>query len=393
MLKQLHSRQLESNAIGSMIQPGATIGILGGGQLGRMSILAGRRMGYRFHVFEPLPNCPAGMVADSETNASYLDMEAIKAFGKSVDVVTMEFENVPAAAAEALAALCPVHPSPYVLATCQNRLREKTFLRDSGFPCAPFRVVRSAEELTAAVAELGYPCVLKTADFGYDGKGQYKLAQEEDFAALWDKLGYPVGVLEKWIHFTGEYSVLCARNASGEEAVFPLAENHHVNHILHTTICPARIAAAKAAEAEELARSIAEKLGLIGLLGVELFLAENGEWIVNELAPRPHNSGHHTLEACRTNQFEQHIRAVCGLPLGSTEVVAPAVMVNILGDAWSKGAPNWEAILSNPNAKLHLYDKGEPRRGRKMGHFTVLGDSVESALEEALILEAKLLRK
>lgn len=374
-----------------MIQPGATIGILGGGQLGRMSILAGRRMGYRFHVFEPAANCPAGMVADRETNASYMDQAAIRAFGKSVDVVTMEFENVPAVAAEALAAIKPVHPSPFVLATCQNRLREKTFLRDSGFPCAPFQVVYSAKDLTQAVAKLGYPCVLKTADFGYDGKGQYKIAKEEDFGALWARLGYPVGVLEKWIHFTGEFSVICARNVQGEEAVFPLAENQHVHHILHTTICPARISPAKAQEAEALARSIARKIGLVGLLGVELFLTEAGEWLVNELAPRPHNSGHHTIEACRTSQFEQHIRAVCGLPLGDTSIIAPAVMLNLLGDVWARGTPDWTVILKSPNAKLHLYDKGEPRSGRKMGHFTVLRASVEEALAEALDLENKLL--
>lgn len=376
-----------------MIQPGATIGILGGGQLGRMSILAGRHMGYRFHVFEPAANCPAGMVADHETNASYLDQAAVKAFGESVDVITMEFENVPAVAAEALATIRPVHPSPFVLATCQNRLREKTFLRDSGFPCAPFRVVQSAIELKQAVAELGHPCVLKTADFGYDGKGQYKITKEEDFDALWKKLGYPIGVLEKWIHFSGEFSVICARNSSGEEAVFPLAENHHEHHILHTTICPARMEPAKAQEAETLARAIARKLGVVGLLGVELFLTNDGEWLVNELAPRPHNSGHHTIEACRTSQFEQHIRAVCGLPLGDTSLVAPAVMVNLLGNVWANGTPDWSVIWKSPRAKLHLYDKGEPRMGRKMGHFTVLGESVEAALAEAQALENKLLRK
>ncbi|MDX2110628.1 MAG: 5-(carboxyamino)imidazole ribonucleotide synthase [Verrucomicrobiota bacterium] len=374
-----------------MITPGSTIGILGGGQLGRMSVLSGRRMGYKFIIYEPSAGSAAGMVADKEINASYTDLSALEAFGDAVDVVTLEFENVPTIALSVLEKKRPVHPSKEVLGTCQNRLKEKLFLRTNGIPCAPFEVVHSAEELSQAVAKLGLPCVLKTADFGYDGKGQHKIVGTENLAELWKKLGYHTGVVEKWISFQGEYSVICARNEQGEEAVFPVAENQHVHHILHTTIVPARISEALVKEAEDCALLIARKLNVIGLLAVELFLTTEGKWLVNELAPRPHNSGHYSFDACLTSQFEQHVRAVCGLPLGSTALLRPVVMINLLGDIWKYGEPDWSVLLSEPSVKLHLYDKGEPRPGRKMGHFCVLANDVEDALLSARKLEAALI--
>ena len=352
-----------------IIPPGSTLGMLGGGQLGRMSILAGRRLGYGFHVFEPSPGGPASMVADRETNAAYTDAAALEAFARSVDRITLEFENIPSAPLQAIGAVVDVTPGPQVLHIAQNRRREKEFLQSQGFPCAPFAIVGSQAELEAAVARIGYPCVLKTADFGYDGKGQRKLRPEDDLAEVWASFNAPLAVLEGWIAFSGEFSVICARNARGEEAVFPIAENIHRHHILHTSIVPARIDSARAAEAEDLARRITRALDVVGVLAVELFLTPEG-WIVNELAPRPHNSGHYTFDACLTSQFEQHIRAICNLPLGDTRLLRPVVMVNLLGDVWAQGEPDWAELLREPEAKLHLYGKKEARPGRKMGHVT-----------------------
>lgn len=366
-----------------MLLPGSTIGMLGGGQLGRMSLLAGRRMGYRFHVFEPSqPSCAAA-VAEATMTASYLDRSALAAFAEAVQLVTLEFENVPASALEFLELTRPVHPGSEVLRICQNRLREKLFLRERGFPCAPFAVVHSGAELEQAVATLGTPCVLKTADFGYDGKGQYKIVHPSAVSGLWERFGAQTGVLEQWIRHRGEFSVIVARNGRGQQAVYPLAENEHRQHILHRTIVPARVEPKLARQACALALTVAETIGVVGLLAVELFLTEDDAWLVNELAPRPHNSGHHTLESCLTSQFEQHIRAVCGLPLGSTELLSPAVMVNLLGEVWQAGPPDWASLLADERCKLHLYDKGEARPGRKMGHFTTLAPTVEAALAAA----------
>lgn len=375
----------------SPILPGATIGMLGGGQLGRMSLLAGRKMGYRFVVLDPAgERAPAAPVADVVIEAPYDDEAALRQLAAQVDVVTVEFENVSAAAMDLLAETVPVRPGSHVLATCQNRRAEKTFLREHGIPCAPFAVVDSVSSLAAAIAEIGTPAVLKTADFGYDGKGQIKLRGGEDPAAIWAQLDAPMGVLERWITFEGEYSVICARGANGEERAFPLAENLHVNHILHTTIAPARLPAEAAREAEALALRVARELGVIGLVGVELFRTTDG-WLVNEMAPRPHNSGHHTFDAGRTSQFEQHIRAVCGLPLGDPALFSPVVMVNLLGDVWRDGvAPDWTRIWQHPRAKLHLYGKDRAKPGRKMGHFTVSADTVEAALAEAYEIEKSL---
>ena len=362
------------------IQPGGIVGILGGGQLGRMLAIAARRMGYRVHAYEPQPDCPAGQICDVEVNAPYTDSASLRAFAEGVDVISFEFENIPRSAVEAVEALRPVRPRGEVLHICQNREREKTFLQANGFPCAPFRVVDSGEALSTALAEIGTPAVLKTADFGYDGKGQVKLTGEVDAEAVWSKFGAPRGVLEKWIPFQAELSVVCARGLDSTIAAFPASENIHTNHILDLSIVPARFSTAILQKAETIASEISRKLEVIGLLAVEFFLTTDGELLVNELAPRPHNSGHFTFDACVTSQFEQQLRAVCGLPLGSPELLRPVVMWNILGDLWKNGTPDWTAVLRDPRAKLHLYGKSEARPGRKMGHVCLMAETIDEAL-------------
>ncbi|MGB0409690.1 MAG: 5-(carboxyamino)imidazole ribonucleotide synthase [Opitutales bacterium] len=370
-----------------MIRPGSTIGLLGGGQLGRMLILAGRSLGYRFHVFEPKGPCAAGRVADLEINAEYSDLAALRAFAESVDLITLEFENIPADVIDTLSAIKPVLPGKAALQICQHREREKDFLKTNGLPCAPFEYADSPESLNAAVHRIGFPCVIKTAAFGYDGKGQIKLNaahEAEDCASLWNFLGQPPRVVvERWIQHVGEFSVICARHADGTKSTFPMAENIHVDHILHASIVPARVTEATREAGEALACRIADLLDVVGLIAVELFLDANGELIINEMAPRPHNSGHYSIEGCLTSQFEQHLRAVCSLPFGSTSLHRPTVMINLLGDLWDNGEPDWSRLLQDPRCKLHLYDKGEARPGRKMGHFTVMGDAIDEALHRA----------
>ena len=373
------------------LQPGGTIGILGGGQLGRMSAIAARRLGYKVRTFDPSPGACAAAIADEHVAADWSDTAALTRFAQGCGRVTLEFENIPPATVEFVAKSVPCHPSASVLATCQNRRREKEFLRASGIPCAGFAVVSSLAELQAAAKAIGFPCVLKTADFGYDGKGQVKLpTAEADLAAAWEKIGGAVGVLEAWVSFQMEISVLVARTVDGRTAVYDPAENIHRNHILHLSLSPARISAATAAEARALALSIAEKIQLVGLLAVEMFV-QDGRIVVNELAPRPHNSGHQTFDAHETSQFEQHVRAVCGLPLGGTRPLAPSAMVNLLGDVWRNGQePDWTKVLADPSAKLHLYDKGKAAPGRKMGHITVTAPTLEEALRRAEALHAAL---
>ncbi len=370
-----------------MILPGSTIGILGGGQLGRMLILAGRTLGYKFHVFEPKGPCAAGMVADLEVNADYSDREALRKFAESVDVITLEFENIPADAIDFISSITPVHPGREVLNICQHRQREKDFLKASGFPCVPFEYADSAAGLEHALKVLGYPCVIKTAAFGYDGKGQVKLNQPsdaQDCDALWERLGNPSRVVvEEWIEHSGEFSVICARSVDGQMKTFPMAENEHRNHILHASIVPARLDPKLKEEGAALACELAEKLEVIGLIAVELFLDPSGKLLVNEMAPRPHNSGHYSMDACVTGQFEQLIRVVAGAPFGSTDLMKPCVMINLLGDLWQSGEPDWSSLLVDESVKLHLYDKGAARVGRKMGHFTVIADSVDDALRRA----------
>ncbi len=373
------------------LQPGGTIGIRGGGQLGRMSAIAARRLGYKVRTFDPSPGACAAAIADEHVAADWSDTAALTRFAQGCGRVTLEFENIPPATVEFVAKSVPCHPSASVLATCQNRRREKEFLRASGIPCAGFAVVSSLAELQAAAKAIGFPCVLKTADFGYDGKGQVKLpTAEADLAAAWAKIGGAVGVLEAWVPFQMEISVLVARTVDGRTAVYDPAENIHRNHILHLSLSPARVSEATAAEARALALSIAEKIGLVGLLAVEMFVRD-GRIVVNELAPRPHNSGHQTFDAHETSQFEQHVRAVCGLPLGGTRPLAPSAMVNLLGDVWRNGQePDWTKVLADPSAKLHLYDKGKAAPGRKMGHITVTAPTLEEALRRAEALHAAL---
>ena len=357
-----------------MILPGATIGILGGGQLGRMSALAARPLGYRIHIYDPQEDCPAASVADRVFAGAFTEESKLKTFLDSIDVLTFEFENVAPGLLRSLAPDLPIRPSPGILETAQHRVREKLFFREHGLPCAPFHIVRSAEDLAAATADLGFPCVLKTAAFGYDGKGQQTFRKEACWEDIWADFGAPEGVVEKWLTFAHELSVLIARSPSGAMAHFAPAANEHRHHILHTSMVPGPFPEAVQTAAVNLARRVAEALQLEGLLAVEMFLTHEGELVLNEMAPRPHNSGHHTIEACVTSQFEQHIRAICDLPLGDPGLRHPVVMTNLLGDLWQDGEPDWTKVLNDPRQKLHLYGKTDARPGRKMGHFTTLGD-------------------
>ena len=361
------------------ILPGAAVGVLGSGQLGRMFAIAARQMGYRVHTFSPDTDTPTGQVADVEVTAAYEDLDRVREFARGVKVVTFEFENVPAATAAAAAEHAPVRPAGVVLHTTQNRLREKTFLSKHGFPVTPFKAVRSAEDLAAAVQELGLPGVLKTAAFGYDGKGQRKLAAPADVDAAGAALGGAEWVYEAFVDFEREVSVVASRGTDGQFAHWGVIANDHRNHILDLSVSPAGVTPDIAREAEDVARGILEQLGVVGVLCVEFFLAKSGRLLVNELAPRPHNSGHLTIDASATSQFEQQLRAVCGLPLGSTTMRRPAAMAQLLGDLWVEGEPDWAAALALPDVKLHLYGKAEARPGRKMGHLTALADTPADA--------------
>jgi len=369
------------------IQPGKTIGVLGGGQLGRMLAQAANRLGYRVQIFEPQEDCPAGAAAYREVNAPYEDLAALTDFARGCDVITFEFENVPAASLQAIESLAVLRPHWNVLWTSQNRSREKRWLRDNGFPHAKFA---EGTDVAAGIRDVGVPCVVKTADFGYDGKGQLKVMTEADIPAAVQKFAGQAVVIEQFVDFACEVSAVVARSPNAAVRVFPIAENIHTNHILDFSIVPARVAPAVAAAAEKLARLIAEKINLVGVMGVEFFVTKAGEVLVNELAPRTHNSGHWTLDACMTSQFEQQVRAICGLPLGAVTLQSPVVMVNILGDAWAQGEPSWDALLAQPNVRLHLYGKTDPRPGRKMGHFTVLARDADMALEFARKYKARL---
>lgn len=364
--------------------PGATIGVMGGGQLGRMLAIAARPMGYRVHTFSPDENGPAAQLCDHATVASYDDEEAVRRFAGEIDLLTFEFENIPTRTIEWAAETVVVRPRGEVLHIAQNRLREKEFLSGAGLPVAPFHVVRTEGDLTAALATIGRPAILKGAAFGYDGKGQQRIDTHDEVAEIWRDRDDEECVLEGVVDFRREVSAIVARGPDGETSVFPICENIHREHILDVTLAPARISPAIANAARDLAIEVAEKLDLVGLLAVEMFLRADGNLIINELAPRPHNSGHWTIEACATSQFEQHVRAVCGMPLGATDLLRPSAMVNLLSDVWKKGEPNWSAALAEANVHLHLYGKREPRARRKMGHLTALADTVEAAAEAAL---------
>lgn len=375
------------------IPAGKTIGVLGGGQLGRMLAQAARRMGYRMHVFEPQAKCPAGAVAHKEVNAAYEDIAALSAFARECDVLTYEFENVPSAPLRAVEGLTLLRPHWSVLATAQNRSREKNWLKQHGIPHARFGEVPAGENIAAGIAAVGVPCVVKTADFGYDGKGQLKVMSEAEIPAAVQRFaGQPV-VIEQFIDFACEVSAVVARSASGETQVFPVAENIHTNHILDFSIVPARAEPGVADRAAALARDIAQRIGLVGVMGVELFVGRDGEVLVNELAPRTHNSGHYTMDACNVSQFEQQVRAICNLPLVVPALKSPVVMVNVLGDAWAKGEPDWATLQTGPGVHLHLYGKAEARPGRKMGHFNVLDADLGTALARARMAKARLLER
>jgi 5-(carboxyamino)imidazole ribonucleotide synthase len=355
------------------IKPGATIGILGGGQLGRMTALAAAELGYRCHIYSPEADSPASHVARAETVGAYDDRTALSTFARDVDVVTYEFENIPVDPVEFLAGLVPVRPSPDVLATCQDRLKEKDFLNSIGVATAPFQEVSSAAGLARAVRDLGRPSVLKTAVLGYDGKGQVMIRPDTDLDQAWRQMGAPRGVLEGFVDFTQEISVIVARGLDGVHAAYVPVENQHRHHILDQTIAPARISPEVTMRAEAVATHIAQKLDLAGVVAVEMFVERGDTVLVNELAPRPHNSGHWTIDACIASQFEQLVRAICGLPLGSPERHSDAVMKNLIGDDINQ----WPEIVKDPTARLHLYGKREARPGRKMGHVTRLSPRKE----------------
>ena len=374
-----------------VIPPGSALGVLGSGQLGRMFAIAARRMGYRVHTFSPDDDTPTGQVADVEVTASYDDLEALRTFARNVHVVTFEFENVPVEAIDAIEAIVPVRPSGVALHTAQQRAREKTFLADKGFPTGPFSRATTLDELWNAVARVGTPAVIKTAAYGYDGKGQHKVTTPADVEHIWREIGHQEAIVEKFIQLQAELSVIAARGLDGEIVEYPPFENRHRNHILDLTTAPAAVPRAAADRALEITRNILHELQYVGVLCVEFFLSTDGELLVNELAPRPHNSGHLTFDATVTSQFEQQVRAICGLPLGSTELLRPAAMANLLGDLWSEGEPNWSALFSFPDVKLHLYGKTDPRPGRKMGHLTAMGRTVEEAQDRVLLARDALL--
>ncbi|MGE5275810.1 MAG: 5-(carboxyamino)imidazole ribonucleotide synthase [Acidobacteriota bacterium] len=366
------------------VLPGGTVGVLGSGQLGRMFAIAARRMGYRVHTYSPEYDTPTGQVADVEVAAPYEDLAAVRDFARNVDVVTFEFENVPAAAVDAAAQRAPVRPDGSILHTTQHRLREKTFLAKAGFPVTSFAEVRSPADLDLALGRIGYPAVLKASTMSYDGKGQSRIDAPGDAAKAWETLAGREAILEGFVPFEREASVVVARSLDGRLADFGLIENTHTRHILDYSVATGDPDAPAAREAVRLARAVAEALGVVGVLCVELFVAPEGRLLINELAPRPHNSGHLTVDACVTSQFEQQLRAVCGLPLGSTRYLQAAAMANLLGDLWEKGEPAWPAVCAFPDVKLHLYGKSEARPRRKMGHLTALADSAHQALARVL---------
>lgn len=352
---------------GDIVAPGSTIGIVGGGQLGRMLARAASRMGYKTHIFTPDKDSPASHVATTTTIGAYQDTTALRAFGQSVDVVTFEFENIPAETLTMLESLVAVRPGPEVLFTTRHRLREKEFIRKQGIKTAPFAKVSTDTELKSAIETIGTPCVLKTTELGYDGKGQMVIKTPADAESAWKKLGRTECILEGFIEFSAEASIIVARSTHGEMRCYPLVENIHRDHILHRTIAPASFIDTYQEEAVRTAKTLAEALDVVGLLAVELFVTKDG-LLVNELAPRPHNSGHWSMEGAPTAQFEQHIRAICGWALGDTTARGQLEMINLLGDDWKQ----WESYARDAQAHVHLYGKTESRPGRKMGHVTIV---------------------
>ena len=373
-----------------MILPGSTLGMLGGGQLGRMFTIAARNMGYEVIVLDPDKDSPAGKLATDHICAAYDDATALDTLNKRCAAITTEFENIPASILEQLAASSPVRPGATAVTITQDRIHEKTFLRDQGFPTAPFAVINSDADLQQGLQGITTPAILKVSRFGYDGKGQYSVKSESDLQAGWQSLGGNECVLEQRMPLDVEISVVLARSTTGETTPFPVGENSHVNGVLDVSIVPARVDAALCDKAIQMATEIAVALDYVGVMAVEFFVS-NGALLVNEIAPRPHNSGHYTLDATVTSQFEQQVRAVCGLPLGDTRLLSPVVMVNMLGDLWHDGQPpKWDKLLSHSNVKLHLYGKHQARPGRKMGHYNVLASELDSALQLARDIQQQL---
>lgn len=384
------------------IMPGSMLGLLGGGQLGRMFIMAARSMGYRVTVLDPANNSPSSSIADRHLAADYLDGDALRELGSTCAGITTEFENVPAEALRTLAEYCVVSPPPSSVAVAQNRILEKKFLTTHGFEVAPYKVIHNPDNShnldgTASQAhpqELSglFPGILKVSRLGYDGKGQALVNNAAELQSAFTAMNREPCVLEKRMSLESEISVIVARAFNGEVATFPVPENQHRHGILDISIVPARVSPAIIQNAREIAVQVAEKLDYWGVLCVEFFVLPGEKLLINEVAPRPHNSGHYTIDACTTSQFEQQVRILCGIPLGSAAMCGAAVMVNLLGDLWGQGEPEWEQVLRHPNVKLHLYGKLAARPGRKMGHYTVLGDSVEAALELALNIRQALER-
>jgi 5-(carboxyamino)imidazole ribonucleotide synthase len=373
----------------SPVSPGETLGMLGGGQLGRMFIEAAHRLGYKVHVLAPAPNEPACQLADAVTLADYGDTAAVAAFAQQVSIVTYEFENIPHESVLAAEEYVSVRPGSRIIHIAQNRLREKQTLQEAGLPVTPFRPASSLEECQQAAAEFGLPVVIKTATSGYDGKGQRFVRSTQDLKAAWDALGRQELIVEKGISFSREISVIAVRSTQGDIRCYEPFENDHQNHILSTTLFPARIPDELSEQARSIAAKIMESQEVVGVLCVEFFVVDDETLYINEIAPRPHNSGHVTINACHSSQFDQQVRAVCGLPLGSTERLSAGAMSNLLGDLWDHD-PDWSAPLALPGVSLHLYGKTEARPGRKMGHMTALADTTQRASDLINAARAKL---
>lgn len=373
-----------------MIPPGATLGLLGGGQLGRMFTQAARTMGYGVIVLDPDPDSPAGSLATRHIRAGYADERALRELGAATEAVTTEFENVPATSLARLRDFGPVRPGPEAVAITQDRVTEKSFAQEHGLDTAAFRAIVTDADLPLALSAIETPAILKTSRLGYDGKGQAEISNARELSAAFARFQKQPCILEERVQLEAEISVVLARTEDGLVRTFPAAENRHVNGILDTSVVPARISEGLRDQARTVAENLADAMGYVGTMAVEFFVARGGRLLVNEMAPRPHNSGHYTLDACTTDQFEQQVRAVAGLPLGDTTLLSPVTMVNLLGDLWAKGEPHWERALEDPRVKLHLYGKKEPRPGRKMGHLNVLAPTPEEALEAALAARRRL---
>lgn len=370
--------------------PGSTIGMLGGGQLGRMFTASARTLGYNVIILEPDLNSPAAHFANAHIKAAYDDEEALKELGSKCDVITTEFENIPAQTLQLLTAFCPVHPSATAVEKAQDRIIEKAFILECGLLPVPYGAIETQSDIAKASKKISFPAILKTARFGYDGKGQQTVNNQQELEAAYKEVGQVACVAEQRVDLACEVSVILGRNSEGVTECFPVAENLHKDGILFQTIVPARVDETIAKAAQAAATRIADKLDYIGVLAVEFFVTKQGELLVNEMAPRTHNSGHYSVDACVTSQFEQQVRMVCGLPFGDSSLLSPVVMTNILGDLWGQSPspadenqPNWEMLLSSNKSKLHLYGKQEARIGRKMGHFCTLSADLDEAIQES----------